>query len=354
MRIAVDGRHLAAGRGVARYTRSLLTAMTAAFPEDDWRVFVGGRGPVAAPTPLIRHVLGGRALFGAGALAGRPRLDRLAGGADVVWAPAPAPLAVSRGLPLVLTVHDLSWVARPRDFTAYERAWHRVARLPQQARRARRIVADSHATRDEIVGRWGIEAEKIAVVHLGPGMAGVPHVDPSSRGERTGPPYLLAVGALEPRKEPELLVRAHARARAAGLRAELWFAGEGRLAVSGAGVRALGDRDDAALARLYAGALALVHPARLEGFGFPPIEALAHGTPPIVADLPVYAETVGDGALRFPPGDEAALADAMLAVERDAALRDRLVTGGRAAIARLSWERAAHQTHAVLVEAAGR
>jgi glycosyltransferase involved in cell wall biosynthesis len=354
MRIAVDGRHLAAGRGVARYTRSLLTAMTAAFPEDDWRVFVGGREPVAAPTPLVRHRLGSRALFGAAALAGRPRLDRLAGGADVVWAPAPAPLAVSRGLPLVLTVHDLSWVACPRDFTAYERAWHWVARLREQARRARRIVADSHATRDELVHRWGIAPEKIAVVHLGPGMAGIAHADLDSPGERAGPPYLLAVGALEPRKEPELLARAHARARAAGLRAELWFAGEGRLTVSGDGVRALGDRDDAALAGLYAGALALVHPARLEGFGFPPIEALARGTPPIVADLPVYAETVGAGALRFPPGDEGALADAMLNIERDAALRDRLVTAGRTAIARLSWERAARETHAVLVEAAGR
>ena len=156
--------------------------------------------------------------------------------------------------------------------------------------------------------------------------------------------------------DPVLLARAHSRARAQGLEADLVFAGDGRLAgaVAGDGVRILGMQDDDALHRLYAGALALVHPALLEGFGFPPIEAVAHGTPAIVADLPVHRETVGDGALRFPPGDEEALAAALLAIERDAALRERLVETGRTAIAALSWERAARETHAVLAEVAGR
>src|SRR3954451_19461430 len=113
MRIAVDGRHLAAGRGVARYTRALLEALVAQFPREDWRVFVPGSGPVdGVSVPLRRHALGSRPLFGAAAMTGRPRLDRLVGGADVVWAPAPAPLAVSAGVPLVLTVNDLTWVRR--------------------------------------------------------------------------------------------------------------------------------------------------------------------------------------------------------------------------------------------------
>src|SRR4051794_7698997 len=104
MRIAVDGRHLAAGRGVARYARALVEALVAQFPREDWRVFVPGSGPVDVAFPLRRHSLGSRPLFGAAALTGRPRLDRLVGGADVVWAPAPAPLAVSAGVAPALTL----------------------------------------------------------------------------------------------------------------------------------------------------------------------------------------------------------------------------------------------------------
>src|SRR4051794_12238269 len=106
MRVGVDARHLTAGRGVARYTRSLLGALAAAHPEDEWLAFVPGRERVRAPAGVrvVRHRLPGRALFGAAAVARRPRLDRLLGGVDVVWAPAPAPLALSPGVPLVLTV----------------------------------------------------------------------------------------------------------------------------------------------------------------------------------------------------------------------------------------------------------
>lgn len=349
MRIAVDGRHLAAGRGIARYTGSLLEASATAGMGDDWRVFVPGRDPVTAPAPLVRHRLGGRALFGAAALTGRPRLDRLAGGADVVWAPAPAPLAVSDGVPLVLTVHDLSWVARPGDFTPYERAWHVAARVPAMIRRAARVIAVSHATREALLDAWDIPPAKVVVVRSGPGMA----TGPAVAAATPGPPYLLAVGALEPRKAPDLLVGAHARARAAGLRAELWFAGAGRLPVAGDGVRVMGAQDDDALRALYAGALALVHPALLEGFAFPPVEALAAGTPVVAADLPVLDETIGGGALRVAPGDEEALAAALLRIEREPELRRELVAAGRAAIAGLSWERAARETRAVLAEAAG-
>ena len=334
MRVAVDGRHLAAGRGVPRYTRSLLAALAERFPGDDLRI-----------------VSGSRARFAAAALTGRPRLDRMAGGADVVWLPAPAPVAVARGVPLVLTVHDLSWEQRPGDFTAYELLWHRLARIPALARRADTIVTDTRVTADAVTDRWGVDPARVSVIRPGPGLgapagAAVPGPAP--------PSHLLAVGALEPRKAPELLARAHARARAAGLRAELVYVGAGRIDVAGDGVRVVAAATDEELRRLYAGALAVVHPALLEGFGFPPVEALAHGVPAIVADLPVYAETVGAGALRVPPGDEEALAAALLRIEREPALRAELVTAGRAAIAGLSWERAAGELHAVLAEAAGR
>jgi glycosyltransferase involved in cell wall biosynthesis len=348
VRIAVDARHLTAGRGVARYTARLLEAMVAAFPGDDWRLFVPGREPVQAPVPPVRHPLPSRALFGAAALAGRPRVDRLAGGADVVWAPAPAPLAVSRDVPLVLTVHDLSWVERPSDFTPYERLWHRLARVREQARRAAAVIAVSETTKQAIVRAWGVD--QVAVVRSGPGMVAQP-----AGGSAPARPYFLAVGALEPRKAPDLLARAFATARRRGLEADLVFAGDGRLAgaVRGPDVRVTGWLPDEELAELYANAVALVQAARLEGFGLPPLEAAAHGTPAIIADLPVYSETLGEAALRVPPGDEDALADALLRLASDAGLRGRLAAEAAEAVAGLSWERAARETHAILREAAG-
>jgi glycosyltransferase involved in cell wall biosynthesis len=162
------------------------------------------------------------------------------------------------------------------------------------------------------------------------------------------------VGALEPRKAPELLLRAHARARGSGLDAELAFAGSGRLSgrLRRGGARLLGPVAGAELDALYAGALALVMPSWLEGFGWPPLEALARGTPALVSDLPVFRETLGDAALRFPAGDERALSDALVRIGADPELRRRLVAAGRESLASLTWDRAAQRAREVLAEAA--
>jgi glycosyltransferase involved in cell wall biosynthesis len=114
----------------------------------------------------------------------------------------------------------------------------------------------------------------------------------------------------------------------------------------------LGHVPDEHLVPLYRDALALTCVSREEGFAFTPLEALALGTPAVVADLPVFGETLGAGALRVPPGDPDALAGALLRLERDRELRAELVEAGRAAAGRLSWSRAAVGTHAVLAEAA--
>jgi glycosyltransferase involved in cell wall biosynthesis len=350
MIVGIDGRSLVgpqAKRGVARYTASLTAALAAAHPDDEWRVLVAGPSgsvPVLDGVELVRR-RSRQARHLAGALAGRPRLDRALGGVDVVWAPAPAPLAISRGVPLVLTIHDLSFVERPGDFTAYERLWHGLARIGRLARRATRVLADTRATADAAIARWGLDPARVAVVF--------PGVDrPDEVRPREGR-YLLFVGALEPRKAPDLLAAAYRRARERGLDAELVVVGTGRLAgaLDVPGVRRLDAVAD--LQPLYTGALALVMPSHYEGYGLPPLEAAACGTPSVVSDLPPFRETLGDAALRVPPGDESALADALLRIADDDALRERLAGAARAAVADLTWERAAAQVHATLTEAAG-
>jgi len=292
----------------------------------------------------------GRALHAAGALAGRPRLDRLLRGPDLIWAPAPAPLAVSREVPLVLTVHDLSFVHRPRDYDLYERAWHGVARPRRLARRAQRVLTDSDAVRAELLDEWDLAPERVRTVRPGPGRA---------QGPREAAPgalaHVLAVGGLEPRKQPGLLVEAHRRAAERGLRAGLVFVGDGPLRgeLEQTGATVLGRIRDGELDAAYADALCLACVSREEGFGFTPLEALAAGVPAVVSDLPVFRETLGDGALIVPADDADALAEALLRLEREPELRDRLVAAGRERVRLFSWERAARESRAVFEEALG-
>jgi glycosyltransferase involved in cell wall biosynthesis len=332
MLVGVDARALAARRGVARFTRRMVEAL-AALDGVGVRALVPGRGPVD-PVPgveLRRTALPSRALHLAGAVTGFPRVDTLLGDVDVTWLPAPAPVAV--GDPYVLTVHDLSWEDRPQDFTRYERLWHRAARPPAIARRARAVVCDAPSVAEQVRERWGVTAWAIEPGIDAPPGGVVPH--------EAGSPYYLYVGALEPRKGLDVLADAWARAGLDG--AELLIAGEGRGPVP-PGARRLGHVSDAELHALYAGALAVVLPSRLEGFGLTPREAAAHGTPSIVSDLPTLRLP---GTLRVPPGDAGALAAALRELP---AQRDRLV-------AELppprTWADAALELRAVLEGAAG-
>ena len=341
MKIGVDGRALADGsglrqaRGIARYLSSMLAALEERHSGDECDV---------APAR-------GRAANVASALIGRPRLGAAA---DVVWLPAPAPVAVARGVPYVLTVHDLSAELRPGDFSAYARLWNLAARPRRLGRGAARVIADSHETRAQALERWGLAPERVTVVRPGfwrpppPPDGALARLDLPAR-------YLLYVGALEPRKGVDVLAEAFADARARGLEAELVVAGDGPLAESlrGPGVALTGRVSDTELAALYGAARATVLPSWLEGFGFTPLESLAAGTPVVVSDLPSLRETLGRAALTVPPGDAPALAGALLRIDRDEELRERLIAAAEPRLAVLSWDRAANELHAVLAEAAG-
>lgn len=333
MVIGIDGRGLAGPqRGVARYAGALLAALRSAHPEDEHRLLAPG-APGTSRAAAVRA-----------GLLGRPRLDVLLGGVDAVWLPAPRPAAVSAATGLVVTVHDRSWEQRPGDFTAYERLWHGVLRAPRLARRADVVLFDTAAVRDDVVAAWGLDPGRARVAPPGvepPGPAGPPQ-------ERT---FFLWVGALEPRKAPDVLATAWAAARTAGLAADLLVVGSGRMsdALNGPGVHHLGALGDAELAALLPHALALVAPSYGEGYGLTPLEALAHGTPAIVSDLPVFRETLGGAALRVPAGDARALAAALLRLEREPGLRGELAA---AAPPRPRWEAAAEVLHGALRDAA--
>ena len=217
---------------------------------------------------------------------------------------------------------------------AYERLWHALARTRALARRAAVVLASSRDTADRARERFGLDPARVRVVPAGPGDPGPPAsaaaVEAVRRRHGLPDRYFLFVGALEPRKAVDRLVAALPAGEA------LAVVGDGRLAarLRGPGVHLVGDVDGAEKAALYTGALAVVLPSWCEGYGYPPLEGYAHGTPAIVSDLPALRETAGAGAVYVPAGDVEALAAALREVAADEGLRARLAAGGAAALRR--------------------
>lgn len=371
MNIGVDIRSLLAMSrgGIPHYTHSIVRELIRRYPDDRWRLLVTGRRPYALPPELrapnvtLHHLRRPNRLVNAGlALTGRPRLDRVVGGVDVWFAPGFGFLRFSRAVPLVLTVHDLSFRSHPEWYGPRSRLWHRLVRPRATVRRAARLIAVSAQTRRELETAYAVPRGRVRVIY--PGIDEV-YRQPVSRAAcarvrrkyRLPKSYLLSLGALERRKNLPTLLRAYQAARAAGLASGLVLAGRGTEhwpvpAEQLKDVLRLGYVPDADLPALYAEARAVVLVSWYEGFGFPPLEALAVGTPSLVSDLPIFAETLGAAAVRVAPDNPAALADSLVQLDHDANLRRRLATRGAARLNRFSWERAARETYRVLREVA--
>jgi glycosyltransferase involved in cell wall biosynthesis len=248
--------------------------------------------------------------------------------------------------PVVVTIHDLSFERYPKLMGPRDRFFFRTM-VPRSVRRADRVIAVSGQTKQDLVEQYGIEECKIVVIANG--------VDDAFRPDgptRDGPPYLLFVGALQPRKDPLVAIEALSLVDSdLGLvlvGPDKGQASEARRAVARLGVNGrvefTGHVEKPALAALYRGAQALVFPSRYEGFGLPVLEAMASGTPVVATSAGAVPEVAGDAAVLVAPGDPAALA---AGIERAIADRDRLVRAGLERARRYSWTEAALQTLAV-------
>ncbi|MHB1294760.1 MAG: glycosyltransferase family 4 protein [Anaerolineae bacterium] len=266
----------------------------------------------------------------------------------------------------VVTVHDLGYLHLPQAHTRWSRLYLDLS-TRWNARVARRVIADSEATRADLVRAYGVPPEKVCVAYPA-GMEGLaPVSDPAELArvrERygTGERYLLYVGTLQPRKNLAALVDAFrvlvqqgridadVRLVLAGKRGWLYDVIAAAVEHAGLGERIIlpGYVDAEDLAALLSGALAFVFPSLYEGFGLPVLEAMACDTPVICSNASSLPEVVGDAALLVDPHNVAALADAMAAVCRDAALRAGLVQRGRLWAQTFTWERCAREVLRVL------
>jgi glycosyltransferase involved in cell wall biosynthesis len=257
-----------------------------------------------------------------------PRRARDAG-ADLVHHPLPA-LAPRGG---VVTVHDLAFLRLPDAFDSAYRA-HAAHTHRAAAHRAAVVVCVSESTARDVRARWGVPAERIVVARHGAGHEPAPV---EHREER----HLLYVGDDEPCKNLATLLVAYAAYREeVPSPAPLVLAGD--LDVMPARGLEVVERPDAArLAELYAGAMALVHPALHEGFGLTPLEAMSAGVPVLAARSPGIVEVCGDAVRYADPRDAGSLAAALVELAGDGDLRRDLGARGRRRAAEFSWARSA-------------
>jgi glycosyltransferase involved in cell wall biosynthesis len=280
----------------------------------------------------------------------------------------------SHVLPLVhprrslATVHDLGYHYYPEAHTLFQNLYLRWS-TRYNARTATRILADSEATRRDLVHYYRIPEDKIAVVYPGRDECLAPAADPvllDAVRTRYGltVPYLLYVGTLHPRKNLVRLVQAFASLLALNLDLSLVLAGQkgwlyedisSQVRELGLGNRVLltGYVPDVDLAPLLSGALAFVFPSLYEGFGLPVLEAMACGTPVVCSNTSSLPEVAGDAALLVNPHDTEALAAALARIVTDDGLRRELVERGFQQVRHFSWQRCAREALEAL-EAVGR
>lgn len=287
---------------------------------------------------------------------------------DVFFTPAHV-IPVGTTLPSVATIHDLGYEFFPDAHTPKQRAYLRWS-TRHNGRRSHTVIADSQATRSDLMRLYGVDPDKVTVIYPGADPALSPVRDErllAAAREAAGitTPYLLYVGTLQPRKNLARLVEAFA---AGGLAQEGytlvlagkqgWLAEPVRAAiaaldeVTAAAIRLPGYIDEAHKAALLSGATALAFPSLYEGFGFPVLEAQACEVPVVCSNTSSLPEVAGDAALLVDPLDTAALAAALRRIVHDAPLRDQLRRDGLANAGRFRWDEAATAVLAVLEAAA--
>ncbi|HEX9529946.1 MAG TPA: glycosyltransferase family 1 protein [Acidimicrobiales bacterium] len=350
LRVALDATPLLGARtGVGVFTDCALQALArepglavAAFAVS-WRRRQGIRPLLPAGCRMVERPMPARPLHWAWRRFPGPPVEWWTGPQDVVHG-TNFVVPPSRRAARVVTVHDLTTLRFP------ELCDDATLRFPALVRRAIAEGAWVHTpssyVASEVVELLGADPARVRAIHHG-----IPAI-PAPAGPGPAGPYILALGTVEPRKDYPLLVAAFDRI--AGDRPQLrlviagpdgWGAGALGRALAAARftdrVTRVGWVGERERARLFHGAAVFAFPSVYEGFGLPPLEAMAAGVPVVASDAGALREVVGDGGWLVPQGDVDSLARALATVVDDAATAAALVERGRARAGAFSWERCA-------------
>jgi len=355
MNLAIDARMLNSS-GIGTYLRNVLPRLLP--------LFRGGRVDlVGDPAELSRHPWACRdtvsvvdcrsPIFSLDEQLRLPRLIR--GDTGLFWSPQFNIPLLFRGR-LLVTIHDVMHLAIPRYMPGAHKRLYARALLAAVRLKADAVICNSRFTADELMRLVGVQASRIEVVHLGVDEAWF-SIDKGTRPHER--PYFVFVGNVKPHKNIAGLIRAF-REVSERIPHDLLIVGKKEGFVTGdrsveSEAAALGGRvtftglvDDALLRRYVACAEALVLPSFYEGFGLPPLEAMACGCPVVVTASASLPEVCGDAALYCDPNDVADIAAKMLLLVTNADLRAQLREKGAARARQFTWDRCARETLAVI------
>ncbi len=255
--------------------------------------------------------------------------------------------------PFVLTVHDISFAVHPEWFRPGEALFYTTL-IKAAAREARKVITVSEFCRTEMAEKWDLPADKIETTYEAARSLFKP-----TKKKRSGPPTLLFVSAIHPRKNLGRLIRAWGRLRAGrfpDLRLKVigpagWSAGSDlralKAAVAKGGAEWLGAQTDAELKEAYQTATMLVYPSLYEGFGLPPLEAMACGCPVVCSKTASLPEVCGEAAEYFDPTSEEEMAAKIAYLLGNQDRREELSRAGVAKAAEYSWARMAEETSTI-------
>ena len=369
-RVAIDARRLhGLRRGVGQYVSQLVRHLPSLAPEVEFLLFVDRPLPGLQIPEGCRQVLVGRPFTAESqSLSGLGSKIR-----SYHWMNYSVPNALKReqvdlfhatnfampartSCPCVVTVHDLIYARAPGAFEPLYERYLKVT-VPAAVRRARHVIVDSAATREDLLEFVAPDPARVSVVHLGVGDEYHVHEDTHELDcarEQLGLPrrFILHVGAIERRKRIEILLAAAAPLLNGGLVDEVVLAGEeghgaGNVRRTAADlgiqdrVRYLGYVPQDSLPVLYSLARVLSLASVYEGFGMPVLEAMACGTPVVTSDVSSLPEVAGDAALMVTPDDALGLRQALERLLTDSELRSEMVRRGLARVRGFSWGRAA-------------
>jgi len=373
MRIGLDGIPLTKLKtGVGHYTLELARALALAAPSDDFQL--------VSPWPYTPPI---SSLHEQGTPPNLQAVHAEVSGVSKHWWTIGLPSYIRRhpldlfhgtnydvpllgGCPTVLTIHDLASYLYPE--TLQTRSVRRARyRLPIMARRATMIVTPTRAVRLEVCERLNVKPEKVIAIHHAPRPCFRP-LPPNQTIETTrrlgiDDDFLLFVGTIEPRKNLLTLIRAFENVlKKTSLRPQLVIAGqEGWLTDElfdyvknrdfGDRLRWTGYVSDEDLCALYSSCRVFIYPSIYEGFGLPPLEAMACGAPVITSRIPAIVETVGTAACLITPTDVPALSRRIIELLEDTGQRKKLSEAGQTRAAEFSWERTARLTRDVYAAA---
>ncbi|MDP2708451.1 MAG: glycosyltransferase family 1 protein [bacterium] len=364
-RIGIDARFYGpVGKGLGRYTQEITDNIVKLDRESEYVIFLRRENfnDFKTANPKVKKVLADVAWYGWAEQILLPYYiwrERL----DLMHFPHfNVPLACP--IKFVVTIHDLILIRYPTiRATTLGPLKYKLKNLAYKIvigaaiKRARKILAVSEFTKRDIIKQFGVAADKVVVTYEGVTQLPNPSfprplVLATSGKESGNYPYLLYVGNAYPHKNLESLIKVFSRIKKNKPELNLILVGKDdyfyarlkKFAVRYDNVIFPGYLPDGELAELYANALAYVFPSFYEGFGLPPLEAMARGLPVASSDRSCLPEILGQAALYFNPDDPEDMKNKILKIISDENLRADLRNRGQAQIKKYSWTECAEQT----------